>query len=341
MCVKVVAPARLETCKGNTRPNGLKDGVTKWRKKIVNIKEKKINAFGRSISAIAVVLMLLTTGIAGAALVSVYFTTAGTVNVSAPLSVSPTTYEVPLVAGNTHEVTLEVTNSADVAIPANLVTVASDDISVTYLDANRVPIVHPVAIMPGTTTIYAHIELRPDLTGDDYVITTTAVPVANRKALILENKDPADAWNIIDDNRVATLIYNPRGNNFNYALIGSGLEPNTEYSLIYYADKAERFTYWGGDNPGALIGIGTTTTNGNLAMDGSINLNMNLPCPPDANIDGVDYTIEDGYSNAHGAKLWLVPSSDYNEGEKRVTVYNPTDYLFETDLISYTDTNIN
>lgn len=310
----------------------------------MNLKDKKINAFGKSIPVIAIVLMVLTAGIAGAALVQVYFTTEGTVNVSAPLSIDPISYTVDTAAGNTHEVTLTITNNADVAIPANLMTTARydpGDCTVTYLDASGVPIVQPIAIMPGDTTITAHIEINPALDQNTYTIITTAEPVANRKALILENKDTD--WNVINnDNRVATLIYNPSGSNFNYALIGSGLEPDTEYSLIYYADYADRFNKWGGDNPGALIGSGITTTNGNLAMDGIINLNMNLPCPPDSNIDGHDYReTPDEYSNAHGAKLWLVPSTAYNVAENRVTSWSPSDFLFETDLISYTDTNIN
>jgi len=339
---------------------GLAHFKGKWSKqnggKKLNIKGKKINAFGKTIPVIAIVLMVLTAGIAGAALVPYYFSAKGEVTVTAPLSVSPTeVYVVDTVAGNTREEILTVDNAAEVAIPVNLVTTIScgditingpgnfmtDGIHVSYLAENAVEIVQPVAIMPGTTKITAHIETNPAFELGDYIITTTAEPVANRKALILENKR-AD-WSIIDDNTVAALIYNPSGDNFNYALVGSGLKPDTIYSLIYYADKPDRFApeNWGGDYPGALIGSGTTTTNGNLAMDGSINLNMNLPCPPDANIDGEDYRVTDKYSNAHGAKLWLVPSSDYNVAGRTIKPnWHPGTYLFETDLISYTDTNI-
>jgi len=318
--------------------------LKRWSKynggKKLNIRNKKINAFGKSIPVIAIVLMILTAGIAGAVLVNQYFTTSGKVTVIAPLSVNEPTYTVNTEAGNTHNVKLTVNNAAKVAIPTNLITSANPDISVTYLDANGVPIVQPIAIMPGTTEITARIEINPALASNTYTITTTAEPVANRKALILENKDPANAYTVINDNTVATLIYNPSGNEFEYALVGSGLKPLTEYSLIYYADEPDRFVDWGGNNPGALIGSGTTTGNGNLVMDDSINLNMNLPCPPDSNIDGEDYRDTDGYSNAHGAKLWLVPSSLYSENTKMIIGgWNPTEYLFETDLISYIDTN--
>jgi len=326
----------------------------------MNIKGKKINAFGKSIPVIAIVLMVLTAGIAGAALVSVYFTTEGTVNVSAPLSVNPgiAGYAVDTAAGNTHKEILTVTNAAKVAIPANLVTTilcpdniiingpgnfATDGINVSYLDADGVPIIQPVAIMPKTTEITAHIETNSALEEGKYTITTTAEPVANRKALILENKNAN--WEVIDDNTFATLIYNPSGSNFNYALVGSGLKPDTSYSLIYYADYAGRFSNWGGNNPGALIDKGTTTTNGNLRMAGSEDLDMNLPCPPDANIDGVDYRVKDGYSNAHGAKIWLVPTdalpASFPSPDTASVAWETwpvSEILFETDLISYTRT---
>jgi len=75
---------------------------------------------------------------------------------------------------------------------------------------------------------------------------------------------------------------------------------------------------------------------------GNSNLNINLPYPPDANIDEYDYRVgPDNYAHAHGAKLWLVTSSAYSETDKKVTTWSPSDFLLETDLISYTDTNIN
>ena len=41
----------------------------------------------------------------------------------------------------------------------------------------------------------------------------------------------------------------------------------------------------------------------------------------------------DDYLHCNNAKLWLMSESDWN-----AKVWNPTEWLFETDLITYTDT---
>jgi hypothetical protein len=163
----------------------------------------------------------------------------------------------------------------------------------------------------------------------------------NSATLVLENKD--SDWAVIDDEREAILTYNLVGDTFDFKLLGFSLEPSTDYSLIYYADYDEfgkRFDYWGGDNPGAFIAEGTTDGFGNLLMEGSTDIGMDLPSWPDANINFYDYSeAPDFYTHAHGAKIWLVPSSDYN-GVDKLTAWNPEAYLFETDLISYIDLEV-
>jgi len=54
---------------------------------------------------------------------------------------------------------------------------------------------------------------------------------------------------------------------------------------------------------------------------------MDLPDPADCNA-------------GLGAKIWLVPSSDYNAGTCSMTDYNEANYLFETHLIWYDDTDV-
>ena len=158
--------------------------------------------------------------------------------------------------------------------------------------------------------------------------------------LYLCEKDPTD-WSIVEDGAWGKMKYNLSGSTFDFVFNGHGLQPNTDYSLIYYADTENRFVEWGGDNPGALIATGTTNRGGNLHLGGSTELNMDLPHPDDANGYFYDYTqAPDNYANAHGAKIWLVPSSDYNAGMKKVIAWNPTQYLFETDLITFDDTDV-
>ncbi len=62
--------------------------------------------------------------------------------------------------------------------------------------------------------------------------------------LKLNNKDAN--WKEINDEREGNLEYNIVGDEFKYKFEATGLIPNTDYSLIYYADKPERFVEWGG-----------------------------------------------------------------------------------------------
>lgn len=115
------------------------------------------------------------------------------------------------------------------------------------------------------------------------------------------------------------LTYKTENDTFDYDFEGRGLQASTGYSLIYYADG------WPGNNPGALIGTMTTDANGDVSVVGDTNnLGIDLPDPADANYP-------------EGAKIWLVPSSDYSGGQ--MTAWNPTKYLFEYNLVKYEDTN--
>lgn len=162
--------------------------------------------------------------------------------------------------------------------------------------------------------------------------------------LVLENKD-AD-WIPITDDIGGLLGYNAVADEFEWGLEATVLMSNTDYALIYYADMPNRFVDWGGDNPGAFIALVTSDENGVIAESGSIDLGMDLPCPPDANQFEIDYSgIPDFYDNAHGAKVWLVPASYLpafwpNDGSWMNWSATIVDnILFETDLIWYDDTN--
>jgi len=144
--------------------------------------------------------------------------------------------------------------------------------------------------------------------------------------LYLYEKTPSGEWPIVEDGAWAKMNYSLSGPEFEYLFNGHGLNPSDDYTLIYYADKPDRFNSWGGDNPGAFIASGTTNRGGNLHLAGSVELNMDLPCPPDANF-------------SDGAKIWLVLSEDYNVAKAKLEAWNPTEYLFEKDLITYDDTD--
>ena len=128
-------------------------------------------------------------------------------------------------------------------------------------------------------------------------------------------------WEIVEDGAWGKLKYNLEGSTFDFMFNGHGLEVDTGYSLIYYADP------WPGNNPGALIASGSSNEWGDIHLMGSNDLNMDLP-------DGDDANQEDG------AKIWLVLSDDYDAIECEMTGWNPAEYLFEYDLITYNDTQV-
>jgi hypothetical protein len=157
-------------------------------------------------------------------------------------------------------------------------------------------------------------------------------------SMTLENKDTS-AWTVKVDGIGGTLGYNASGNTFVWGLEAQGL-PAGDYALIYYADETDRFTNWGGANPGAVIGIVTADSAGVVSASGDTELNMDLPCPPDINATLVG-ALDSGYDYT-GAKIWLVPVGVLSPGNLLpVASWNPDDsWLFETALINYDDLQV-
>ena len=133
-------------------------------------------------------------------------------------------------------------------------------------------------------------------------------------------------WGIVEDGAWGKLKYNLEGPEFDFVFNGHGLALNTTYSLIYYADP------WPGDNPGFLIASGTSNDEGNIHLMGPVEMGMDLPDPADANYPDGNYP--------DGAKIWLVLSDDYDADECKMIGWNPTEYLFEYDVITYDDTDV-
>jgi len=137
--------------------------------------------------------------------------------------------------------------------------------------------------------------------------------------LVLENKDP-NYNRLTNDGIYGELIWAGDKETFDFTFEGYGLTNGTEYSLLYYADG------WPGNNPGYWFG-NATAVGGRVTISGNPDLGMDLPAPGDAN-------------GPTGAKIWLIPSSAYDTGTKSVTVWPfATDWLFESNLITYNDTN--
>jgi hypothetical protein len=146
------------------------------------------------------------------------------------------------------------------------------------------------------------------------------------KHLYLYEKD--ENWDPVLGGAWGKMDYRPSGKTFRYTFTGHGLEPGVEYCLIYYPDP------WPGN---ALICLGTGTTNngGQLHLADRLDIGS-MPTEEDGN-----YNEAPTEENPHGAKIWLVLSSDVDcEGEPNQMIgWNPSEYLFEYDLITYEDTD--
>ena len=153
-------------------------------------------------------------------------------------------------------------------------------------------------------------------------------PKGYHSTLTLDNKDTN--WDPIDDDIKATMTYKTEGAQFDYSLAGTVKNAGEEYCLIYYADP------WPGSGntglTGALIGKATSAADKSISIANTqVELDTDLPNSGDDNYPA-------------GAKIWLIPCSDYDtdvigdQGE--MTGWHHAEYLFEEQVISYDDTDL-
>ena len=287
---------------------------------------KKMKTFFKASPIAMVVAGLMVAGVASAALLTVYVTMTGTADVQQSVVFengdngdTEKTYTIGdslAVAGNTYTQDYNLLNRSVTTAPIKFVTKYN---------------------MPSRDGYW-----RDSEAGIDTSYWSTVV---------LENKDTSNWQPITTDGIQGTLTYKLVGPKFDYEFEASGLTPGESYSLIYYADKQNRFVNFGGDNPGALIATAVADAasgdyvGGNISIEGSENLAMNLPHADDWNgTSEANYCISkneggtgDMYNLCRGAKIWLVPSGDY-DGEK-VSWISKGSYLYETDLITYSDSD--
>jgi hypothetical protein len=147
------------------------------------------------------------------------------------------------------------------------------------------------------------------------------------------------------------LNYSLWGDTFKFSFSGRGLPPETNYTLIYYPDA------WPG-NGLICLGSGQTTPawekwhpkcgddehgkwwkhkGGNINIHGDVEIGTGLPIATDENFNPINP------SGAVGAKIWLVlsddvqctPSADAIPIPPHMVGWNPTEYLFEYNLIVF------
>ena len=143
---------------------------------------------------------------------------------------------------------------------------------------------------------------------------------SNIAHLYLYEKDP-DTWDIVPGGAWGKMKYNLSGPTFDYVFNGHRLEPNTDYSLIYYIEPQ---TTW--PTPVEVIDSGTSNGGGNIHLGGSHDF-------------GHDLEIVYRALGHNSSKIWLVLTGDLSADQTQLVGWNPTEYLFEYDLISYDDTD--
>ncbi len=148
--------------------------------------------------------------------------------------------------------------------------------------------------------------------------------------LYFYEKDPSD-WSIMLDGAWGKMQYNWRGPAFKFVFNGHDLEPEKDYTLIYYPDP------WPGTG---LICLGSAISN----EEGDVHI-MGSPDTGDLpTIDDLNHPENTGHAECietstciEGAKIWLVLSSDVDCDSPPTAMigWNPTEYLFEDVGIFY------
>ena len=139
--------------------------------------------------------------------------------------------------------------------------------------------------------------------------------------LYLVTKDHTDPnWPVIPG-PWGKMKYTLSGPEFAFVFNGHGLDPNTDYTLIYYPDKEGN--PWPREDI-ICLGSDTASASGKVHIRNSVDTG-DLP-NPETDIN-------------EGAKIWLVLSEAIDCDEEMMFGWSPDEYLFEYDLITFDDTD--
>jgi len=151
---------------------------------------------------------------------------------------------------------------------------------------------------------------------------TDGVVTTYQGVLQLSSKN-TDTWAITPDKK-ATLYYSISGSEFKYKV--DTTNDLSGYIVVYYPDISETkpWNIANAVNLGVVSNDWTTSTlTTSLPITGDYNANPN---------EGNSYCDKentyDSYTHCSGAKIWIMPAEDLGN-------WSPTNWLFETDLISY------
>jgi hypothetical protein len=154
---------------------------------------------------------------------------------------------------------------------------------------------------------------------------------SNTAHLYLVTKDYMDPnWPVIPG-PWGKMKYNLSGPDFDFVFNGHGLDPNTDYTLIYYPDKEGN--PWPREDV-VCLGAAMADEDGNVHIKDAVDTN-DLP-NPDTDINADPCLVE-----MTGAKIWLVLSEAVDCNDGILYGWSPGSFLFEYDLIWFDDTDNN
>lgn len=155
--------------------------------------------------------------------------------------------------------------------------------------------------------------------GDSMTFDITLTGEQLKGVAVLEDKTGEPDWRVkTETSAQGTLTYGVKDSKFNFSFIGVAPLINTDYSLIVYKEPWSTpgsAAVW--PRPVIVLGQDTSDVSGNVVIPNtSVELNTNL----------------------FNTKIWLVKTSDLTADT--ISGWNPTDYLFDTGLIDYYDSDL-
>lgn len=136
---------------------------------------------------------------------------------------------------------------------------------------------------------------------------------------VLEDKDQEAPWRVRSDTpRQGTLTYGVKDDKFNYSFSAVGMTPGTSYTLIAYYEPFSTPVGPGGSFPRPVKVIGSAIAN-------------------PSGVVTIPQTAVELSTDLLNMPIWLVQTSAITG--TNITVWNPSEILFDTGLIDYYDTN--
>jgi hypothetical protein len=129
-------------------------------------------------------------------------------------------------------------------------------------------------------------------------------------------------WEIVEDGAWGRMMYRSRGSTFGFRFKGEGLRPGGDYTVIYH--PRHHSDPWPREHIRCL-GSGTATDNGDIEVAEAAELDSDLPMPGDV---------------SPGARILLVDSSAVDCSTHTMPRWDPTEYLFAHNLLTFDDTDL-